>query len=264
LDSIKLKKFSFFVTSLKGLQELSGSQKGFGGDFRMGKTGQGAGLLGADSICQCLAEKSMPGAKAKIWRAFLSVSKNASGKQENAIDRIGRGPWYDRTGRLVASNLDALVHARPLDADTLIKNDLPNENGVPNHQPDPSVKAVDNHLTVTGSDSTGKLYSATATCEDWTSTTTKNSKPRCGFSWPQADFIFGGGGFGKRSGFFPPFDTGSFQMPSSTKDWISSWSLPGCYPGYDLNANTGAGAPGDTIIGSGGGYGGFYCFGLNP
>ena len=75
LDTMSLGKFSFFVTSLEGLQRLSGSQNGFGGDFRLGKTGQGAGLLGADSICQCLAESSMPGSKIKKWRAFLSVSQ---------------------------------------------------------------------------------------------------------------------------------------------------------------------------------------------
>jgi hypothetical protein len=270
LDTLKLARFSFFVTSLAALQDLSGSDKGFGGDLRFGKTGQGAGLLGADSICQCIAEKSMAGSKTKIWRAFLSVTKGANGKQVNAIDRIGPGPWYDRLGRLVAPNLLALQHNRPTNIDTLIKNDLPNENGVPNHQPDPNEKAVDNHLTITGSDSLGKLFSATATCEDWTSVSTKNSKPRCGLSWTRLGGIwggggFGGGGFGKVSGMGGGgMGGGGMQMMTNMESWVSVWNLPGCYPGWDLSESTGPGKTGDTIIGSGGGYGGFYCYALNP
>jgi hypothetical protein len=51
VDPATLPKFSFFVTSLKGLQEISGSQTGFGGDLRFGQVGAGAGLRGADAIC---------------------------------------------------------------------------------------------------------------------------------------------------------------------------------------------------------------------
>jgi len=243
MDSIALAKFSFFVTSLQGLQELSGSTNGFGGDLRFHHTGQGAGLLGADSICQCLAEKSMPGSKVKIWRAFLSVSKDVNGKQVNAIDRIGSGPWYDRLGRLVGSTIKDLQQTRP-NADPAIKNDLPNEYGVPNHQPDPNLPAVDNHQFITGSDSLGKLYSSTSTCQDWTSVAATGSKPRCGLSWPQS-FGGGGGGFGRQN-------------------WLSVWDLWGCEAGIDLTNNDGGGKPGVYTIGNGGGYGGFYCFALNP
>ena len=49
LDSITLDRFSFFVTSLKAILELSESDSGFGGDLRFGMTGPGAGLRGADS-----------------------------------------------------------------------------------------------------------------------------------------------------------------------------------------------------------------------
>ncbi|NLD99015.1 MAG: hypothetical protein GX640_04010, partial [Fibrobacter sp.] len=125
------------MTSLKALRILSGNPKGFGGDLRFGKTGPGAGLLGADSICSCIAEMSMKGARFKQWRAFLSVSKGPDGKQVNAIDRIGTGPWYDRLGRLLANNTSELLAQRPKNADPAIKNDLPNEDGIPNHQPDP-------------------------------------------------------------------------------------------------------------------------------
>ncbi|NLE00643.1 MAG: carboxypeptidase regulatory-like domain-containing protein, partial [Fibrobacter sp.] len=125
LDSIALPKFSFFVTSQKALQELAKNVNGFGGDLRFGKTGTGAGLRGADSICECIAEKSMPGSKVKVWRAFLSISKDENGNPVHAVDRIGNGPWYDRMGRLLAPTLSDLIKARPANGDPTIKNDLP-------------------------------------------------------------------------------------------------------------------------------------------
>jgi hypothetical protein len=241
LDTLPLAKFSFFVTSMEGLLRLSGSQNGFGGDLRFGKTGQGAGLFGADSICQCLAEYSMPGSKIKKWRAFLSVSKGPDGTQVNAIDRIGNGPWYDRLGRLVSNTGSDLLQSRP-NGDAAIKNDLPNEYGVPNHQPDPNKAAVDNHMTITGSGADGKLYDTNTecTCSDWTSTTA-NIKPRVGLSWPR--------GSGDRGGM---------------QSWVSQMNSSGCEAGIDLDEKTGAGVRGIYTIGNGGGYGGFYCFALNP
>ncbi|MBN1759395.1 MAG: carboxypeptidase regulatory-like domain-containing protein [Chitinispirillaceae bacterium] len=256
-------KFSFFVTSMIGLQELSGSENGFGGDLRFGKTGQGAGLLGADSICACLAEMSMPGSSAKKWSAFLSAEKGVDGNQVNAIDRIGEGPWYDRLGRLVANNKSELLNTRPINADSAIINDLPNEYGIPNHRPDPTLPIVDNHMTVTGSDSLGRLFKYTGgsfgtggwtfsdsseygyTCDDWTSTTIR-AKPRVGLCWPQS---FGGGMGG---------------MGGGMKHWISAMNASGCEAGYDLEESTMAGLPGVYTIGNGGGYGGFYCFAHQP
>jgi len=94
-----LPRFSFFVTSQAGLQRLSGSPNGFGGDLRFGKAD---GLTGADEICRQMAEESMPGSSSKVWRAMLSVNKGPAGSPVNAIDRVGGGPWYDRIGRIVA------------------------------------------------------------------------------------------------------------------------------------------------------------------
>ena len=54
--------FSFFVTSLEAMRELSGSQDGFGGDLRYGEAD---GLTGADKICREIAESSLPGAGQK-------------------------------------------------------------------------------------------------------------------------------------------------------------------------------------------------------
>jgi hypothetical protein len=179
---------------------------------------------------------SMPGSKVKLWRAFLSAGRDGNGVPVNAIDRIGEGPWYDRLGRIVSRNITDLLGIRPA-ADSAIINDLPNEFGVPNHRPDPNKPSVDNHLTCTGSGTDGKLYSLKATCADWTTTEAPGSKPRAGFSWPQ---------------------------PFGMKGWISTWDAPGCEAGIDLDSLTLSGDPGAVFIGSGGGYGGFYCFALNP
>ncbi len=141
IDPTKLDKFSFFVTSMAALIRLSKSNKGFGGDLRYGT---GDGLMGADKICTEIADSSMAGSGAKGWHAFLSTTK------VNAKDRIGTGPWYDRTGRVVAMDLAGLLKNRP-DADAAIKQDLPNENGFGNHRPNPNGPEDDNHHTLTGS-----------------------------------------------------------------------------------------------------------------
>ncbi len=192
--------FSFFVTSLRAMRELSGSQDGFGGDLRYGETGDGAGLRGADKICTTIAEASMQGSSAKVWRAFLStVAGGVDGGPVHAVDRIGDGPWYDRLGRLVGMSKADLVQARPAMADARIRNDLPNEDGVPNHDPD-GTGSVDNHDVLTGSDEQGRLYRADrrVTCDDWTkSQGDANDAPRVGHSWPRTGFDFTGNAVGE-------------------------------------------------------------------
>ncbi|WP_437742180.1 hypothetical protein WMF39_42460 [Sorangium sp. So ce1504] len=262
-------KFSFFVTSLVALQELSGSQDGFGGDLRFGETGPGAGLRGADKICATIAEKSLPGAGSKPWRAFLSAVAGEDGKQVNAIDRIGEGPWYDRLGRLLANNKEELLNDRPTAADPAIIDDFPNEDGVPNHQPDPSQPEVDNHDMLTGTNDQGQLYSATATCKDWTAKSGDSSegRPRVGHSWPRN---FGGGGGSTwpagSSGAGGPGGSSGAGGPGGNinmANWMSSLDESGCAPGINL-LEQGGPLPGAVTVGSGGGYGGFYCFALTP
>jgi len=234
VDPGTLDKFSFFVTSLAAMLRLSKSDKGFGGDLTYGTAD---GLTGADKICTEIAESSMPGSSVKNWHAFLSTTK------VNAKDRIGTGPWYDRTGRLVAQDLTGLLQARPV-GDAAIKDDLPNEDGIPNHKPNlAAAKEDDNHHTLTGSNDKGTLYSATATCKDWTTTSTDNSasgagRPRIGFSW---------------------------QAPPSRVNWVSGQDEGGCGAGVTgVMMENGGSDPGNPIVGSGGGYGGIYCFALVP
>lgn len=240
-----LEKFSFFVTSYAAIKRLSGSPDGFGGDLRFG---QADGLSGADEICRQIAESSMPGSGAKVWHAFLSVTKGSDGKPVNAIDRVGNGPWYDRAGRLVAQTKANLAQTRPQGADSAIINDLPNEDGVPNHAPDGS--QVDNHDILTGSSATGTLFGTdwSSTCHDWTSKVGADGQPRVGHSWPR----MGGG----RAG-------GGGPSGGGMDNWMSALDEAGCAPGASL-VEMGPPDPSMPTVGSGGGYGGIYCFALTP
>jgi hypothetical protein len=178
----------------------------------------------------------------------LSVTKAPDGKALNAIDRIGSGPWYDRLGRLVAQNKTDLAQTRPTGADATIVNDLPNEDGVPNHAPDGATQ-VDNHDVLTGSSATGTLYTTNwnVTCHDWTSSQGADGSPRVGHSWPRMS----GGGSG------PPGGRGGMD------NWMSALDEAGCAPGASL-VEMGPPNPDNPTVGSGGGYGGIYCFALKP
>jgi len=86
---------SFFVTSVGG---------GNGADL--------GGLAGADAHCQKLA--SAAGAGAKTWHAYLSVpgafpsADKPAVPSINARDRIGKGPWYNAKGVLIARDVNDL------------------------------------------------------------------------------------------------------------------------------------------------------------
>lgn len=228
--------FSFFVTSLAGLQRLSGSADGFGGDLRFGMAD---GLSGADEICRQLAETAYPGAGCKTWRAFLSVTKGPDGDPVHARDRIGEGPWYDRIGRVVAMNKSDLLQPWPVGADPAIMFDLPNEDGVPNHDPDGN-GFVDNHNSVTGSNAEGMLYDAdwSFTCHDWTSAVGEDGTPTIGFSWNGGAAMFPGSGW-----------------------YHSDITEGGCAPIINLTDAMDFSIRG---IGARGGYGGFYCLANEP
>jgi hypothetical protein len=256
-DLSGLEPFSFFVTSYAAIQRLSGTPDGFGGDLRYGEAD---GLSGADKICTEIAETSMPGSGAKIWRAFLSVTKGPDGTPVGAIDRIGEGPWYDRLGRVLAMNKAALMSTRPMGADPAIVDDFPNEDGVPNHDPD-GTGEVDNHDMLTGSNSMGQPYCTDGgcTCNDWTSAEGATGRPRVGHAWPRNAGGMFPGGFGGGTGGTVPGGFGDWDPAH----WISSLDEAGCAPGASL-IEMGPPNPAIPTVGSGGGYGGFYCFALNP
>ena len=80
---------TFFVTSA-GL--------GSGGDL--------GGLAGADRHCQSLAASA--GAGSRTWRAYLSAQSKGGAALVNARERIGKGPWHNAAGALIARDVDEL------------------------------------------------------------------------------------------------------------------------------------------------------------
>jgi hypothetical protein len=227
-----LPRFSFFVTSLSAMRQLSGSQNGFGGNLTFGETGDGAGLRGADKICTTIAEMSMPGSGAKGWHAFLSTDA------VDARDRIGDGPWYDRQGRVMALTKQALLTGnRPQGADPAIADDFPNERGEPNRAGSAVGSSNDNHDTLTATNTQG-VYDGSSTCGDWTSTVTTGSGmwrgPGLGHTWPAM----------------------------SGQSWVAAHGAPGCAASVNLSQGGGGGA-GDGV-GALGGYGAIYCFADMP
>jgi hypothetical protein len=141
---------SFFITS-------TGSGKG--GDL--------GGLAGADAHCQRLATEANAGGK--TWRAYLSVpgafpqAGAAAVQGTHARDRIGKGPWYNAKGALIARDVDHLHNGN-----NISKASALDEKGNP-------VKArgeqPNEHDILTGSRADGTAFApqTDTTCKAWTS-----------------------------------------------------------------------------------------------
>lgn len=136
---------TFFVTSIG---------KGDGANL--------GGLEGADAHCASLAKAA--GSSHANWRAYLSTTAPGGEAGVNARERIGKGPWHNAKGVLIAQNIDELHSA----ANNLIKETALTEKGeVVSGRGDP----VNLHDILTGSDPTG-MYSTAGgdtTCANWTS-----------------------------------------------------------------------------------------------
>lgn len=127
-----------------------------------GKGGDLGGLAGADAHCQALAQAE--GAGDHTWRAYLSTSARAGQAAINARDRIGKGPWYNAEGLLIAANLDELhSDQNRINKETAVTERLDPVNGVGD---DPNV-----HDILTGSRPDGTAYAGDGdlTCGNWTS-----------------------------------------------------------------------------------------------
>lgn len=127
-------------------------------------SGQGAnlgGLDGADKHCQALATAA--GAGGKTWRAYLSTQAKDGAAIVNARDRIGKGPWFNAKGELIATDLEQLHGANKLTKQTALteKGELVNGRGdTPNK-----------HDILTGSRTDGTAFSNNdpdMTCGNWT------------------------------------------------------------------------------------------------
>ena len=129
-------------------------------------SGKGAdlgGLAGADRICQQLAQAA--GAGSHSWHAYLGAQAADGQPAVNARDRIGKGPWQNVKGVVVAKNLDELHGDNNISKQTALteKGDVVNGRGdTPNR-----------HDALTGSQPDGTAFPAgdDKTCHNWTSST---------------------------------------------------------------------------------------------
>src|ERR1700681_1780449 len=78
----------------------------------IGNGGNLGGLAGADNYCQTLAQAA--GASAKTWRAYLSTQAADGAPAVHARDRIGKGPWQNSRGVVVAKDVVELHSANNL------------------------------------------------------------------------------------------------------------------------------------------------------
>jgi len=134
---------TFFVTSVGA---------GKGADF--------GGLEGADKYCQSLAATA--GAGGKAWRAYLSTQASGSAPAVNAKDRIGKGPWQNAKGVVIAKDVAELHGTNNLTKQTALteKGDVVNGRGdTPNK-----------HDVLTGSQPDGTAFATgdDKTCGNWT------------------------------------------------------------------------------------------------
>jgi hypothetical protein len=137
---------SFFVTSVG-----------------LGKGADLGGIEGADRHCQQLAQAA--GAGSRTWHAYLSTQAEGGKAAVNAKDRIGRGPWQNAKGTVVAKDLDELHGKNNLTKQTALseKGEVINGRGdTPNRH---------DALTGTQPDGTAFPPGEDRTCKNWTSST---------------------------------------------------------------------------------------------
>jgi hypothetical protein len=126
-----------------------------------GKGADLGGLDGADAHCAALA--AAVGNSKKPWRAYLSTTAPGGDAGVNARDRIGKGPWQNVEGVVIAKDVDDLHSPNT----NINKKTALTEKGeiVPGR-----VDPVNTHDVLTGSDPQG-MYSTAGgdtTCGNWT------------------------------------------------------------------------------------------------
>ena len=147
---------SFFVTSV-----------GIGNGGNLG------GLAGADNYCQTLAQAA--GAGARTFHAYLSTQGIDGKPAVNARARIGKGPWQNAKGVVIAKDVAELHGA----SNNLTKQTALSEKGdVINGRGD----TPNRHDVLTGSQPDGTAFAAgeDRTCRNWTSSTSAASRRTSG------------------------------------------------------------------------------------
>ena len=188
---------------LSGMLGVAHAQQGGMGFFVTSKvSGKGAdfgGLEGADEFCQTLAAAA--GAGGKTWRAYLSTQAAGGAAAVNAKDRIGRGPWQNAKGVVVAKDV-ADLHGP---SNNLNKQTALTENGtVVNGRGD----SPNQHDILTGTQPDGTAFppGEDKTCGNWTK------------SGDGAAVV----GHHDRQGLPPPVP------PEAAQSWNSSHATQGC------------------------------------
>jgi hypothetical protein len=165
-------KLTMMLTALAGLTALGASgasaqERGVPANMTFFVTsvgsGKGAdlgGLAGADQHCQALATAA--GAGNRTWRAYLSASASGGQPAVNARDRIGRGPWQNAKGEVIARDVEELHGANKISKQTALteKGETVNGRGdTPNM-----------HDILTGTQPDGRAFAGAEdmTCGNWT------------------------------------------------------------------------------------------------
>ncbi|GAA0567705.1 hypothetical protein GCM10009416_02180 [Craurococcus roseus] len=141
-------------------QQAAGAQ-GMGFFVTSANPGKGAdlgGLAGADAHCQSLARAA--GAGNRTWRAYLSTG---GASPVNARDRIGRGPWRNARGDVVARDVEHLHGENNLNLQTALTEKGEGVNG--------RRQSPNTHDILTGSQADGTAFAGAEdrTCANWTS-----------------------------------------------------------------------------------------------
>jgi hypothetical protein len=168
-------QMSFFVTSV-----------GLPGGANM------HGLAGADAHCQDLA-RNATGDRTRVWRAYLSTQERPGEPAVNARDRIGKGPWYNAAGVMIAKNIDDLHSPRSNVSQSTSLNEFGQETpgaAAPQDPRDQSWAYMQTHPysirheILTGSQPDGRAFPPDRdhTCNSWTSDGEGNSPNRARFN----------------------------------------------------------------------------------
>jgi hypothetical protein len=151
---------AMIAAGLNGAQAQPINMTFFISSVGSGKGADFGGLAGADKHCQTLAATA--GAGAKTWHAYLSTQAAGSEAAVNAKDRIGKGPWQNAKGVVIAKDVGELHGTNNLNKQTALdekgavvngRGDTPNQHDI---------------LTGTQPDGTAFAGSDDKTCGNWT------------------------------------------------------------------------------------------------
>lgn len=145
------------VAAVGGVSAQQNNMTFFVTSTNLGTGGNLGGITGADQFCQTLARNAGAGNKAR--RAYLSTQGMGA---VNARDRIGKGPWQNAKGDVVAKDVVELHAANNITKQTA----LTEKGAVVNGRGD----TPNMHDVLTGSQPDGRAFpdGDDRTCGNWT------------------------------------------------------------------------------------------------